>query len=351
MVKITPREADRLIANPDSQYRAFLVFGPDRGLAHERAGKLVKSLLEDPNDPFALSQLAEEDLKSDPAALADAMAAMSLTGGKRVVRVRLSGETGSAPVLDVLDAIESDAGGIEATLIVESGDLTPRGKLRKAFEPAKRAAAIACYADNAQSLEDLARSMLASEGLTLEDSAWGHWLPRLEGDRALARGEIEKIILYKGLKSQRAAGDDQLTLADIEAVAADHGESGLDQVIGPLFDGQLSDLDRAYARALSGGTSPVAILRAVQRRLDQFGVVHASGGQDNAIARSGAPRFGPQATQFKRQLSFWRGAKLDAARQLAFDAERQIKRSGSPSEAIIGELMLRLARGAARARH
>ncbi|MBR9825009.1 MAG: DNA polymerase III subunit delta [Alphaproteobacteria bacterium] len=350
-MKITPREADRLVENPDKQYRAYLIFGPDRGLAHERANTLVQSLLEDPNDPFALSQFSDEDLKSDPAALADAMAAMSLTGGKRVVRVRLSGETGSAPILDMVEMIEGDAGGIEATLIVESGDLTPRGKLRKTFEPARKAAAIACYADNAQSLEDLTRKLLAEEGLVIEASTWSHWLPRLEGDRALARGEIEKLILYKGLKGQRSPGDDEITLSDIESVAADHGESGLDQIIGPLFDGNVPDLDRSYARALSAGTSPVAILRAVQRRIDQFGLVHAAGGQDQALARSGAPRFGPQAAQFKRQLGFWRGRKLDAARQLAFDAERQIKRSGSPSDAIIGELMLRLARGASRARH
>jgi len=351
LVKVAPRDADRLVRQPGTSYQAYLVFGPDRGLAHERADTLLKALLEDPDDPFALTQLTEEDLKADSAALSDAMAAMSLTGGKRVVRVRLSGETGSGPVLECLSAIEGSGDGIEATLIVESGDLTPRGKLRKAFEPAKRAAAIACYADNAQSLGDLARDILGKEGLTLSDDAWSNWLPRLEGDRALARGEIDKLVLYKGLRNQRAEGDDVITLADIDAVAADHGDASLDHVIGPLFDGDVARMDQAYARALSSGTSVVAILRAMQRRLDQFGAVHASGGQDSAIARSGAPRFGPQAAQFKRQLGFWQGVRLDAARQLTFDAERQIKRSGSPSDAIIGELMLRLARGAARARH
>lgn len=350
-MKIAPREADRLVRAPDPALRAFLVFGPDRGLAHERANLLTASLLDDPNDPFALSQFSEDDLKSDPAALSDAMSALSLIGGARVVRVRLSGETGSGPVLDCLSRIEQGDPSIEARLIVESGDLTPRGKLRKAFEPAKSAAAIACYADNAQSLNELARKLLSAEGLTIRDDAWTVWLPRLEGDRALARGEIEKLLLYKGLRDQRQPGDDEITIEDVDAISADHGDASLDQILGPLFDGDVSGLDRAYARAVSSGASPVAILRAMQRRLDQFGAVHASGGQDTAIARSGAPRYGPQAAQFKRQLSFWRGPKLDAARQLTFDAERQIKRSGSPSEAIIGELALRLARGAARARH
>ena len=349
MVKIAPRDADRLVQHPDSAYQAYLIFGPDRGLAHERASSLVKSLLSDPDDPFSLTQLTEEDLKSDPAGLSDAMSAMSLTGGQRLVRVRLSGETGSGPVLDVLTQLESGQA-FEAKLVVESGDLTPRGKLRKSFEPAKRAAAIACYADNAQSLGLLADEMLQSEGLRLSADARSAWLPKLEGDRAMARGEIEKLILYKGLRSQRADDDQEVSLLDIDAVAADHGDSALDAVIGPLFDGDLKSVDSSFARAMSAGIGPVAVLRAVQRRLDQFGIAHANGGNDAAIARSGAPRFGPQAAQFKRQMGFWQGRRLDAARELAFDLERQIKRSGSPSEALTGELVLRLARGAARAR-
>ncbi len=349
MVKIAPRDADRQVARPDPSLTAFLVFGPDRGLAHERATGLVKNLLEDPDDPFALTQLTEDDLKADPASLADAMAAMSLTGGARLVRVRLSGETGSGPVLDVLAQIEAGQA-FEARLVVESGDLTPRGKLRKAFEPAKKAATIACYADNSQSLGDLADEMLRSEGLSLDPDARANWLPKLEGDRAMARNEIDKLILYKGLRDQRAPGEDVVSLDDVEAVAADHGDSALDAILGPLFDGDLAKLDSSYARAMGAGVSEVAILRAIQRRLDQFGIAHANGGNDGAIARSGAPRFGPQAAQFKRQMGFWKGRRLDAARELAFDLERQIKRSGSPSEALTGDLVLRLARGAARAR-
>lgn len=349
-MKISPRDADAAVTRPDNAIQAYLIFGPDRGLAKERADTLAKTLLTDPDDPFALTVLTEEDLKADGAALADAMAAMSLTGGERLVRVRLNGETGSGPVLEVLAGIEAGEGRAEAKLIVESGDLTPRGKLRKAFEPARHGAAIACYADNLQTLGSLVDQMLGEEGLRLSSDARSAWLPRLEGDRALARGEIEKLILYKGLRNQRGEGDDEISAADIEAVAADHGDSALDGVIAPLFDGDVTGLDKAMTRAISSGMSPVAILRAMQRRLDQFGVVHAAGGNEAAIARSGAPRFGPQAAQFKRQMGFWQGRRLNAARQLAFDLERDLKRSGSPSEALIGELALRLARGAARAR-
>jgi DNA polymerase-3 subunit delta len=349
-VKVNARDADARVRQPDPAIKAYLIFGPDRGLAHERTSTLVRAILSDPDDPFALTQLTEEDLKSDPAALADAMAAMSLTGGQRLVRVRLSGETGSGPIVELISDIETGSLAPETVLVVESGDLTPRGKLRKTFEPAKKAIAIACYADTTQSLGMLAESLLGDEGLTLAPEARTAWLPRLEGDRALARGEIDKLILYKGLKHQREPGDDLVTLTDVEAIAADQGEAELDAVIGPVLSGDPAAADKAYIRSISAGGSAVAVLRALQRRLDQIGSVQASGGDDAAIARAGAPRFGPPAQAFRQQLSLWRGRRLEHARQLAFEAERRVKRSGSPAEALVSDLLMRLSRGAAQMR-
>jgi len=347
MVKVSPRDTDARIGRPDPSFIAYLVYGPDRGLAHERADKLAQNLIDDPNDPFAVTQLTDDDLKADPACLADAMAALSLTGGDRLVRVRLSGETGNGPIVSLLADIEQEKTSVEAKLIVESGDLTPRGKLRKAFEPAQFCAAIACYADTSQSLSQLADEMLGVEGLSLSSDARNSWLPRLEGDRALARGEIEKLILYKGLSNQRD-GDDTVIIDDIEAISADQGEAALDEIVNSVMGGEQVGADSAYTRALSGGLNPVGILRALQRRIDQLAAAQAAGGSDMAIARTGAPRFGPQAAQFKRQLSMWRGRRLDAARQLAFETERSVKSSGAPAVALVSDLVLRLTRGAAR---
>jgi DNA polymerase-3 subunit delta len=349
MVKIAPRDVDARITQPAADFQAYLIYGPDRGLVNERASRLGCALVDDPDDPFCVTQLTDDDLKADPACLADAVVAMSLTGGRRLVRVRLSGETGNGPIVTLLSELESGQIGFEASLVVESGDLTPRGKLRKAFEPAKKAAAIACYADTSQSLAQIADDMLGAEGLKLSVDARNAWLPRLEGDRGLARGEIEKLILYKGLAYQRD-GEEAVDEADIAAIAAEQGEADLNAIIGTVLDGNIGGADNAYARALSGGVSPVAVLRALQRRIDQLGAAQAAGGNEIAIARTGAPRFGPAASQFKRQMSFWSGRRLDAARQFAFDTERAVKKSGSPANALVGDLVLRLARGAAKLR-
>ncbi len=75
----------------------MLVFGPDRGLVTERANRLAKSVVPDLTDPFRVSDLDEGTLDSDPARLADEAQALSMTGGRRVVRVRGAGNAHIPP--------------------------------------------------------------------------------------------------------------------------------------------------------------------------------------------------------------------------------------------------------------
>ncbi|MCH8488877.1 MAG: DNA polymerase III subunit delta [Oceanicaulis sp.] len=344
-MKVQARDTDRLIAKPAADGKVFLIYGPDSGLVRERAKTLAGALVPDLDDPFCVTRLTEDDLKGDPAALADAMAALSLTGGDRLVRLRLSGDM--AAVAGFLAELESGAAPAEARLVIEAGDLKKGSKLRKAAEDGRAFYAIACYADEARDLLQLADSMLADEGLKLEPDARAVLAPFLEGDRALARGEIEKLILYKGLKVQRPEGEDAVTRSDIAAISAAGSDAAMDQILDATLSGDAARADLAYARAMGGGTSAVGVLRALQRRLDQFDQVHAAGGDPGAMMRAGAPRFGPPADAFKQGLRAWRGRRLDQARQRAFEAERAVKRTGAPAEAIVGDLLARLAMAAA----
>lgn len=347
-MKLKARDVDRALSKPDPSIVAFVIFGPDSGLVRERGERLARVLTPDPDDPFTVTRFSEEDLKADPVALADAMASLSLMGQPPLVRVRLSGDLSS--VGGFLADLESGQVETEARLIVEAGDLKKTSKLRKTAEDGARCLAAPCYADEARDLIQLADDMFAEHDLRLAPDARAMLAPFLEGDRALARGEIEKLILFKGLKGQRDTGADVVERADITAISAAGAEAALDQIVDPTFGGDPIAADRAYARALSSGLSPVAILRVLQRRIDQIDVFHSSGGDAGALARAGAPRFGRPADAFKRGARAWRGRRLDQARSLAFEAERAVKRSGAPVEALVGSLVLRLARAASGSR-
>ena len=87
-MKVAPKDADRFAKAPPSELRAALVYGPDSGLVNERLRLLATSVVEDLGDPFRVVELSGSELRSDPARLADEAAAISFTGGRRLVKLR-----------------------------------------------------------------------------------------------------------------------------------------------------------------------------------------------------------------------------------------------------------------------
>ncbi len=85
-MKITGPRVAGFLQRPDPQVRWVLIYGPDQGLARERADILVRGVVEDIRDPFLVVELGGASLRGDPARLGDEAAALSFTGGRRVVR-------------------------------------------------------------------------------------------------------------------------------------------------------------------------------------------------------------------------------------------------------------------------
>ena len=87
-MKLNAGQIDAFIRKPNPAMCAILVYGPDNGLARERAALLVRGAVADPADPFLVADLTGENIAADPARLMDEAAAIPLTGGRRIVRVR-----------------------------------------------------------------------------------------------------------------------------------------------------------------------------------------------------------------------------------------------------------------------
>ena len=124
-MKIEPRQVEAFLKNPHPAVRGVVVYGNDEGLVAERATALAKTVCADLKDPFRVVDIAGDVLKGDPARLADEFSAMSLMGGRRVIRVRPAGEE-SVAALENLAA----AGPGDALIVLEAGNLTPRSQLR-----------------------------------------------------------------------------------------------------------------------------------------------------------------------------------------------------------------------------
>src|SRR5262249_44707263 len=158
-----------------------------------RAVELITRIAGDLRDPFRVAELTPAQLKEDPVRLADEAAALSLTGGRRGLRLRGAGEAPASPLGELLE------GTIPAALLVlQAGELGPRSTLRSLFERLPRAAAIACYLDDEEALEQVIGEWLKTHRLTADRDAVDFLLSRLGGDRGITRQELEKLALYLG---------------------------------------------------------------------------------------------------------------------------------------------------------
>ncbi|MDE2227608.1 MAG: DNA polymerase III subunit delta [Alphaproteobacteria bacterium] len=338
-MKIEPRRVEPFLAAPDAAVRACLVYGPDRGLVGERAARLARAIVPDPKDAFRVAALSAESLLSNPARLHDEAAQLSLMGGRRLVHVSDAGDAVGALFARYL----ADPPAGDGFVLVEGGDLKPRSSLRRAFEGAKNAAAIACYPDGPREIEALVREVARAHRIAIAPDALPYLVSSLGGDRGLSRQELEKLALF--------AGDGgTVTLADAAALVGDSADLSLEDAVLAAAEGKPAACERALARALAEGEAPIRILRAAQRHFTQLhrtaARVDDGAGADEAIAAIRPPLFFKLKDSFKRQLRLWPARRAAAVLVALVEAERQAKSSGMPGETICRAALLRIARGA-----
>lgn len=348
-MKITGARANRFLSSPPDDIIGVLLFGPDRGLVRERGQALAAKFITDPTDAFAVTQLTADDLSGDTARLADEMSALSLLGDARMVRLRLDHERNGAAISKLIKELDARPERAEAKLIIEAGDMTPRSAVRKACEAAEHFAAVGCYAASTADIGNMVRADLSEMGISIDADALALWVPLLEGDRGLMRGEIEKMALYKGYGADVGAA---VTVADIQAVAAGGQTASIDDIIYAAMGGQPDEADAVFRRAVAGKISTVIILLSLQRHIARLLEAQnkMAGGDsvDGAMRSLRPPIFGMAQRQFARQLNLWPNSALKRALTQSLEAEKQLKSAGSPGDAIVGRLLMALGSFAAK---
>jgi DNA polymerase-3 subunit delta len=317
---------DSLLKNPGAT-PAILLHGPDSGLVAERGAALVKAILGSTDDPFRFAELHAPD----PALFLSEATAASMTGGRRVIRIRDAGEALAKPLESLLKTPP------DALIILEAGELTPKSKLRALAEKHQTAAAIACYATDAARLPKLITDRLRADGITIDPDAAAWVAANTAPEAGPLRQTLEFLRLYAGSTAR-------LSLEDVRNALPDGGDSSIQDAIDAALTGDPAATDRALALAYDEGVSPVAIIRVLLGELMRLRVAAASGlPASEAVAAMRPPVFFKRTATVIRALSLWSTPALTDAITRALTAEAACKTTHIPDAAYCRQFLLGLA--------
>jgi len=336
-MKLSTRDAARFFANPDPACPGILIYGPDAMRVALKRQDLISRLLgPDGEAEMRLDRIAAGELRKDATLVNDALKARGFFPGQRVCFVE---DTSDGLADTIGDALAQWTDG-DAFLLVTSGGLNARAKLRKLFEAHPKALALGIYDDPPTRAEtDAAITRAGFQDIAPDASQALHGYAQTL-DPGDFRQFLEKLSLYK-------IGDaTALSSADVEACAPLSLEAGLDDLVHVVADNDPAAIGPLMQRLTAQGVNPVSLCIATLRH---FRTLHAAasdpGGPGKALSRARPPVFGPKRDRMERQARRWGADNLDRALHMLIDTDLTLRSSSpAPAMAVMERTLIRLTR-------
>ena len=335
-------DIERFIAKPDGEIRVALIYGRDTGVVRERGQQLAAKVTARPDDPFDVALLNDSDMDGEPGRLEGELAAQSMMGGRRLVRLKLTSEKAAPDKLAAEAATRHAAGELnpEAFFLIEAGALGRDSALRKDCEQSAACAVIPCYEDEPGDIARLVRDSLSQDGVGLTADALALFVARMPKERGVARQEIERLALFLGPGSGVTA-----TPKDLETFLGVEPEASLSDAAADAFGGRLAQAQQGLRRAAQEGEAGPAAVRAIGNYLGRLRrtltLAKSGAGLQEAAKASGV--FWKQEREFLRQARSWTLTELDRLQPDVLAADRACKSTGSPDHLIAERLALQIA--------
>jgi DNA polymerase-3 subunit delta len=319
----------RALDRPDPAIRFYLFYGQDEGQSRGHGERLLRGL------DAEKSAVSAQAAKADPALLADEAAAIGLFGGKRALWVEPAGDEIAAAVEALLDAVN-----VESPVIAIAGALRKTSPLVKLAESDPKALAHISYNLDERDAERLVEELASAEGLRLAPGIAARIAAAAGNERGIIVQELTKIALYAGASPDSPRPVDRDILDEIGA-----GAEGDWMRLGDLaLSGELGRLSQEL-EASAADADPVAVLRALQRRLMMLAPISArvdrGARPHDAVTSAGKAVFWKDKELVARLISLWDSKALERAFERSGALERRLMSTNPPpaAEAVEEELV------------
>lgn len=334
-MKLQFKQIEAFVKKPFPEALAILVYGPDEGLIRERAVMMMKTVVEDINDPFNVVDFAADILSDNPARVLDEAQSISMMGGRRVVRIRDADDKATKAIESALEALRAG----DNLIIVEAGELNPRSSLRLLFEKAGNAAAVPCYVEDERDISRILADGLKAQGFSIPSDALNYMAANVVGDRGVARSEIEKLAIYMG-------NNKNITLDDVMACVGASAMLSMDSLWKSAGSGNAAEADRVLRTLMGEGLPAVTILRSLMTHFSRLHIsktrIARGENLDLAMKKLKPEVFWKNKAPFEAQLYGLSIEQIEQILALLGSTEARCKQTGSDPALLCGRAILSL---------
>ena len=279
-----------------SKYNFFLLYGENLGLKKD-IRKFIKTGIEQGSNNAEILFLYEDEILDDEENYYNLIYTGSLFSNKKIITIYEATDKIIKKISDIYDKYPENV-----FLIIFSGILEKRSKLRNFFEVNKKAICIPCYLDSEKDLEVIAQLELKKNNIMLSQEAINLLIEKSNSDRNNLRNEIGKIHSYSLNKKK-------LELNDIISLINFSGDYKSDIFINECLCGNIKQYKKIISELYVNTVNQILLLRILSNKIQRLIKIKAkenkSNSVDNLINAIKPTVFWKEKPLLKKQLSIW----------------------------------------------
>ena len=315
------------------KYNFFLLYGENTGLKKD-IRNIIKKSIEQKDSSIEILSLFENEILNNEENFYDLVYSESLFSNKKIITVFEATDKIIKKINDVYDKHPKNV-----FLIIFSGILEKKSKLRIYFETNKETICVPCYLDSERDLEIIAQSELKKDNILLSREAINLLIEKSNSDRDNLKNEIEKIKSYSLDKKK-------IEFDEIKSLINFSGDYKSDILINECLCGNVSKYKKIISELYLNTVNQILLLRIlskkVQRLLKIKGQENIQNNLDNLVDVSRPAIFWKEKPLVKKQLSIWSLNELEKLINGINSTELLCKKNPQISKIIFFDFFLKI---------
>ena len=279
-----------------SNYNSFLLYGENPGLKKDIKNYIEEEFKKNDED-LEILKLYENEITDNEQIFYDFISSGSLFSKKKIIII-----------FEATDKIIKKIDHFHETipeniyLILLSGILEKKSKVRSFFEKNKKSICIPCYLDTTRDLEIIVQSEIKKNNLSISREALNLLIEKSNSDRGNLRNELEKIKSYSFKKKI-------LDISEIKNLINFSGNYKSEVLVNECLCGNTIQYKKIISELYSNAVNQILLLRILANKVQRLLKIKEQGEKsnnlDDLINTSKPAIFWKEKPLVKKQLSIW----------------------------------------------